>query len=137
DVDDPAAANLAHVRHGFTGHAHGAHEAQVISIVPVFVGEFHELAGGRAAGVIDDDVHSAEALCAVVNEAFYVLRLGHIRNHSHHLTAAFLANHRCGFVQRRFAARTDADLCTLTGKTQCSSSSHALARARYQRDFAF
>ena len=60
DVDDLAAADFAHMRHRLTRHAHGAHEAQIKGIVPIFVGKFHEFARRRAAGVIDDDVEPAE-----------------------------------------------------------------------------
>src|SRR4029434_8493615 len=102
--------------------------------VPVFVGEFHELAGRRAAGVIDDDVQSAEVLCAVVNEAPDVLRLGHIRDHDHHLSAGFPSNHLGGLVQRRLPAGTDADLRTLARQPQGSGSSPALAPAPPNRD---
>src|SRR4029453_746609 len=106
-------------------------------VLPVLIGKLHELAGRRAAGVINHDIDTAEMLRSVVNEFLNIFRLTHVSDDRQHVAASLLTNSFCRFLQRGFPAGADRHLGAFARETERRRFAHALTGTSDQRYFTF
>jgi hypothetical protein len=118
------------VRHGRAAGADGGEQVGVEAALPGLV----VVALARAAGVVDEDIDSAEALGRFRNDSLYVSRPGHV-GHKADGVDAEVAQVGFGLAQALLAAGADDDAAALGGEAEGDGAADAAAAARDDCDF--
>src|SRR5206468_9534605 len=113
-----------------------AHELQLERLLPVFFGEVEDLAAGRGAGVVDEDVDAAEARGGRVDDALGVVGPRQIAGHREHLGAGRSRQLFRRGLERVLAAGADRDTRPFLGEPARDGFADAFAAARHQRHLA-
>ena len=129
-VDDAAAADFFHMRHGCTRGAHLRHDLDFHVEVPEIVIDFVESNLARTAGVVDHNVEATEMFCGLLDEALHIAFLGRIGNHAKHVTTLFfqICNHR---VDQFLAPRAERNLHALCHQAPNGRAADAFGATRY------
>src|SRR5262249_54761641 len=105
----PPAPLRDHVRNGGAAHADDVHQVLLDGLGPGRVIEADELAQGRRAIVVDEDIDAAEAVDSRLDDPGAILGTAAIRGNRHDPGAGFLPKLLCGLGETRLAPCRDDD----------------------------
>ena len=135
DVDDAAAANLAHFGDGATDQPDGAPYLQVEVVLPFVVGDILEGLGQGDAGVVDQDVHPAVGVQGSLHHLVGRIGVGNVGGDGQYHALGRSADVRGGLVQSFLIAGHDYHPRALFGHALGGGLADALAAAGYDGNF--
>jgi hypothetical protein len=138
DVDDASATTLTQRRQGEARQSERRHQRQLPGFPPIVVVEVLEGAGGRTAGVVDQDVEPPEPLQGALNNRSQRLGIGRVAGDSECLrTRSERAYLRRGLVEQLFPAREEGDVAPLPRQGQRARPPHPRRGSTDDRDASF
>src|SRR5947209_5359090 len=110
-------------------------EFERVAFRPIVVGKRKEIAPLCGAGIVDENVESAELTPRRLDQRNRRVRLAQIE-HAHGRFAAFGPDRLRYFVERRPIAPGEDEITAFVGESKRDAASNAAARARYQGSLA-
>ena len=135
DGDNTATISFLHVRNSRATGANRVKKVEVKGLLPVGVCGGEQVARSRCTShIVDEDINAAECICGCIDKSLGFAGFGHIERESECLDVV-CANFFEYFVNACLPARTQGDIATFCGKSQCGCATNAATAPGDEGDF--
>jgi len=132
---DQRAAALLQKRPGRAREPHMGEKFQRITIFPIGIGQRQEIAALGGAGIVDQNVESAEFAPHRRDQRLDCARLAQVERHHRNL-ASFAADRLRNVVERACVTTGEHEIAALLGESESDAAADAATRSGHERDLS-